>query len=414
MLLLVPFGNDRRNAQFPAVTFALMVANIAVYLMCLQTIGQENINQQFGFYYPENFSPMYILISMFVHSSPMHLCWNMLFLWLFGASVEDVLGRLNFSLLYIGSGFVAAWMHAFIVQKFVPAEAAIPILGASGAVAGILGVFIIRFYRTGIKVFFVYPLRWGTFSIPAMFGLGIWFIQQMAGGILYVAKPLLQSSSLAVAVLNRLLPEGIAYWSHIGGMVFGILIAVALQMRLKGRKEYLMNDAMSNLDLGRTWHAAEHMCAILACDPEDADVHASLAKTYAMQQDADLAIAHYQRCLELYLKNGEAEKAINSFKEMKLFYRNARLDLKSEYMIARHMEQTGQQESAIQLLKEISSAYPNTPEGEIALMKIGMIYLEDLNLPEEAIRYFELFLLEHPSSSLSAMVTKSLAKAQKE
>ena len=391
------------------MTYSLIAGNLVVYL-CLLPLGPDSVLAQFGLS-PSYVSAMYVLTSMFVHISPIHLVWNMLFLWLFGQNVEDVLGRTKYLCLYVASGFVAALLHSYIVTTFIPSAANIPVVGASGAIAGILGFFAVRFYRTGIRVFWWIPFRYGIFTISAMFGLGIWFAQQFAGGVLSVVSQLYSSSNWLIVASHKLFPEVVAYWSHIGGMAFGVMIAYFMGMALEGKKEYLMIDAEASLEQGTTWHAAEHLTTILNYDPENADVHASLGRTYALQEDADLAVAHYRKCIELYLVTNNRNKAINAFIELRSFYRNAQLDLATEFHLARHMEEIGRFEPALQLFKEISLEYPGTPEAEVALMKIGNIYLSRMDNPKESILYFEKFLKDYPSSSWRPMVLKSLTEA---
>jgi membrane associated rhomboid family serine protease len=392
------------------MTYSLIAANVIVFL-CLLPLGPVVITSNFGLS-PSHASMLYILTSMFVHVNPLHLLWNMLFLWLFGPSVEDVLGRVRFTGLYILSGFIAAMLHAFIVRNFMPAFADVPVIGASGAIAGILGVFAVRFYRTGIRVFWWLLWRCGSFTIPAKFGLGIWFIQQFAGGVFSVLSPLLPETSFAAVLGHRLFGDGVSYWSHIGGMGFGTAVAFLLGLQLEGTKEYLLDDARVSMERGSTWHAAEHLSAVLACDPENADVHASLAMTYAMQQDADLAVAHYQKAIELFLKREEFEKAISSFIELRSFYRHAEIGLHYEFQLARHMDEADRHEHALQLFKEIIAEHPDTPEAEVSLVRVGSLYLNKLANPKEAVSCFDRFLKEYPNSSWRTLVSKSLIEAR--
>jgi len=362
-----------------------------------------------------------ILSSMFLHADPFHLGWNMLFLWLFGTSVEYALGSLEYGIFYFGSGLAAALLHVVVAQGFTPQAMDIPMAGASGAIAGVLGIFAIRFYRTKIRalyiVLFLMFVGWGKFTIPAWLallplliltlstrltvpawiGLGIWFVQQLVGGLLGIANP--QSG-------------GVAYWSHIGGMLFGMALAHFLRMGLEGAKEYLMSDARISLAQGTISDAAERLLSLLRHEPENADAHRELARTYAMQQNPERAIAHHQRSVEIYLQRGEREKAVEAFAQLKQYYPNARLPLRSEFQIARYLLDVGNQLPALLLLESIADTYPATPEAEMALMKAGDIYLNVLGHPETAVKCYERFLREYPQSSYRVMVEKSLAAAR--
>ncbi len=374
--------------------------NVLAFLWLLP-LDRRSVMLAFGLV-PSDPSIFSILTAMFAHADVFHLAWNMLFLWLFGPNVEDVLGRVEYTIFYFGSGFAATLLHVVVVHTFGPAASHVPVVGASGAIAGILGIFAIRFYKTGIRIFwylgiFFYPLRWGTFTIPAVIGLGIWFLQQLAGGLMSIVNPE---------------AGGVSYWSHIGGMVFGMLLAYALGMGVEAAKEYLMAGAMSSIEQGTTWSAAEDLRALLERDPENAEAHGELAKTYAMQQDSDRAISHFRQSINLHLRKGEREKAVACFAELRHYYRNVHLDLRAEYQLARYLIEAECYSPALQILEDVASTYPGTPEAEVALMKSGDLYLNMLGDPGRGVEFYERFLREYPHSTYRAKVEKSLAEAR--
>lgn len=419
MLFLLSHGNDKANSRFPAVTYALMFVNIAVYLWMLP-FDREAMLHAMGLI-PDQPSLNGILTSMFLHCDILHLAWNMLFLWLVGPNVEYALGRLEYAIFYFGSGFAAAVLYVVVSHAFIPAAADVPMVGASGAIAGILGIFVIRFYKTRLKIWyfvlFLMFIGWGRYTIPAwiiliplvilarrgqytiaaLIILAIWFIQQLVGGMIGIIDP--QSG-------------GVAYWAHIGGMLFGMILAYALRMGLEGTKEYLMTDAKTNLEQGTTWGAAENLRTLLEHDPENADVHAELANTYVMQHDRKHAISHYQQCIDLLLRKDDREKAVVRFAELKHHYRDARLDLKSEFQLARYMIDAGYHTPALQLMQDIISTHPGTPEGEVALMKSGDLYLKTFGDFQNALECYEQFLVQYPHSTYRVMVEKSIAQTR--
>lgn len=401
MFFLLPFGNDRRTNRFPAVTYSLIAVNVAVFLWLLP-LDHRSVMQSFGLI-PVHPSVRAILTSMFVHADPFHLVWNMLFLWLFGPNVEDALGRLEYSIFYFGSGIAASLLHMFVSTSYTPTAADIPVVGASGAIAGILGVFAIRFYKTRIKIFyylgiFFYPLKWGTFTVPALIGLEIWFFQQLFGGLIGILHPE---------------TGGVAYWSHIGGMVFGAALAAALRMGLAGSQEYLITDAMDNLDHGATHGAAENLMAFLANDPDNAEAHGELAKIYALHGDANRALPHFKRSVDLHLSKGDRHKAVGRFTEMRHYFPNTQLDLRSQFQLARYLLEVNCPEPALQLFDELASTYPATPEGEMALMKAGEL-AASLGNPLRSSAYYRRFIEQYPHSTYRAMVEKSLAALKTE
>ena len=343
-----------------------------------------------------------MIVSLFVHASVYHLAWNMFFLWLFGPNVEDALGRLEYAIFYLGSGLAANLLHLVMVYGS-PAAATVPVIGASGAIAGTLGVFAVRFYKTRIKVFWcvgilIYPLKWGTVTVPAMLGLGIWFVAQLAGGIRSIAHPS---------------AGGTAYWAHIGGMVFGIALASALRMLSEGWKEYVMADAKTSIEHGTTWDAAQNLRALLDRDPSNPEAHAELAKAYAIQNNRERAIPHYQRCIELCLGCGDREKAAAHYADMTRYFSDAELDLKSEFQLARYFMEIACYDPAMKLFQRIFFEHSGTPEAEVSLMKAADLLLDYLDEPQRAAWCYERFLCEYPESTYRAMVENSLSEARK-
>ncbi len=142
-----------------------------------------------------------ILFSMFLHGSVLHVLGNMLFLWIFGNNVEDQLGRFFYLAFYLVGGFVAALVH--ITANL---DSVVPIVGASGAIAAVMGAYIVWFPKARVLTV-ILPLIFFVFRLPAVIVLGLWFVTQF----------LTQTSS------------GIATLAHIGGFVFGALVALLLK-----------------------------------------------------------------------------------------------------------------------------------------------------------------------------------------
>ena len=154
---------------------------------------------------------MTLITSQFLHGGFMHLGGNMLFLWVFGNNVEDRLGHLKFLIFYLLCGALAA-----LAQWFFSMQSTVPALGASGAIAGVLGAYILRFPKARILTLVPLGFLITTIRIPAVFFLGFWFLQQA----LYGVASLQVRSSVDVG--------GVAYWAHAGGFVFGAILGPLL------------------------------------------------------------------------------------------------------------------------------------------------------------------------------------------
>jgi len=153
--------------------------------------------------------------SMFMHGSLLHIGGNMLFLWIFGNNVEDSMGRVKFVLFYLLGG-----LAALAAQILVSTDAAVPTVGASGAVAAVLGGYLLLFPRARVVTVIFIIFFFTIIEIPALIVLGLWFVQQLVFGSLDYVSPAGQGG-------------GVAYFAHIGGFVFGMLLIRAFARRRK-------------------------------------------------------------------------------------------------------------------------------------------------------------------------------------
>ena len=149
-----------------------------------------------------------ILFSMFLHGGLLHIAGNMLFLWIFGNNIEDRLGRVKFLLLYFISGIAATY-----AQTLVAPSSGTPLIGASGAIAGVLGAYIVLFPRARVRTLVIFFLI-TIIDVPAIVLLGIWFAMQLLQGVGPAAAG-----------------GGVAYMAHVGGFITGMILLVILRQR---------------------------------------------------------------------------------------------------------------------------------------------------------------------------------------
>ena len=230
---MIPLSNpDIRRVRFPYLTIALITFNATVFLFEL-TLGSADRS---AFFYRWGLIPAElakgadfkgllteagvldidssplpawgtVFTSMFIHGGFLHFAGNMLFLWVFGATVEDRLGHLLFVLLYLATGVAAAW-----TQVAMDLEGRVPTIGASGAIAGVLGAYLVLYpgsrINTLVIFYFITMIR-----IPAVYLLGAWFLLQLFNGVGSLG-PSAQASG------------GVAFWAHVGGFIAGLLAVV--------------------------------------------------------------------------------------------------------------------------------------------------------------------------------------------
>ena len=201
-----------------AATFGLLIVTGLAYLYQLSQgiTGYEAVFYSYGFipssFFQDPAGQFYtIFTSMFVHGSLLHLLSNLWFLWVFGPAVEGRLGFSRFMLLYLLSGLAAA-----LLQGFALPESTIPMVGASGAVSGILGAYLILFPRARVLTV-IPPFIFFFFWLPAPIYLGYWIILQFINGLFAV--------------------PGVAWWAHVGGFLLGLVLILILRPKRNYRAD---------------------------------------------------------------------------------------------------------------------------------------------------------------------------------
>ena len=219
---MLPIRDRNPSQTFPYMTYSLVAANVVIFLfeLTLQYSGQLDAFLMNWSMIPERVmagkATITILTSMFLHGGIMHIFGNMLYLAIFGNNVEDVFGHGKFLVFYLFCGVSATMLYIY-----VGADPTVPTLGASGAIAGVLGAYLVLFPRAKVDTLVFAPfITWVT--IPAAALLGFWFVLQLFSGVLSIA---------AYA------PSNVAYFAHVGGFVAGALIALPLRSRVKPARQ---------------------------------------------------------------------------------------------------------------------------------------------------------------------------------
>ena len=246
--MLLPLADDDRQLSKPTwLTYTFIVLNVAVFAWQLVdekfsysysavpleiTTGQDLVGTSTvpgpggePIEIPQGPGPtpiaLTLITSMFMHGGWLHLGGNMLFLWIFGNNVEHRFGAKRFLAFYLGSGIAAALAHALLDPT-----SQVPMLGASGAISGVLGAYLVLFPRNMVRVLIFF---W-VLSVPAFVVIGLWIASQLAGG----------AGMLAEMVDRRLPSEGVSYGAHVGGLLAGIMLGVIFRLRMKEEPENVL------------------------------------------------------------------------------------------------------------------------------------------------------------------------------
>ena len=214
--MFFPIGDTQvKGGHKPVVAYGLILINILVFLWSI-TLGMQGFQvflTDFGTIPGEitRGVDMHTLItSMFLHGGWMHLLGNMIFLWVFADNIEAIIGSGLFLVFYIAGGLVGTAAHIF-----TDIDSMIPSVGASGAISAILGAYLVMFPRSRIKVFILFF----TTYMPALIFLLLWFGQQLLSGLGDLTPQATESA-------------GVAWWAHIGGFVYGVLIGFMFKARV--------------------------------------------------------------------------------------------------------------------------------------------------------------------------------------
>ena len=245
---MIPLKDNIPTDRFPFVTVALILANVIVYLLAIrhggsfisgpdtpevvkygaipfelthpnvhctvvQTAAGEGIGCGRGAVPGQIPTWQTVFTAMFMHASFLHIAGNMLFLWIFGNNVEDSMGPVKYVAFYILGGIAA-----LALQVAIGPDSAVPTLGASGAIAAVLGGYILLYPRARVLTLFFVILFFTVIELPALLVLGLWFVQQAVFGAVNLTNPTGGGG-------------GVAYFAHVGGFVFGLATIKLLATR---------------------------------------------------------------------------------------------------------------------------------------------------------------------------------------
>lgn len=293
MLFFVPIGTSAKLRRTPIATYIFIGINVLVYFLELVVFFSGDSNALRELFYTFGFVPSEprwhaLFTSMFVHDAPLpfHIAGNMIYLWIFGRHIEDALGSVVYAVFYMTSQFGAIFMQVVALRLLNPRWLSIPQVGASGAIAALLGLFAIRFYHERIELFYacgpVAYFRHGTTQLPSLLVLGVWFALEILNG-------LLSSAGTGGAM--------IAHWAHVGGFLVGVIAAFSFGSLKDAQVESLTSHAEWLLRCGMRQAAMKYLKRAVRADPTNAVARLLLAVSSAKSEGDNVATAHLQAAL---------------------------------------------------------------------------------------------------------------------
>lgn len=336
---------------------------------------------------PQQLSTWSLLTSCFLHVSATHLAGNILWLLVFGVMVEQAVRRYEYLLVLICGAIAASLVQAVVVLVSQPDRASSPIMGASGIVAAVIGVFAVRYFAVDVRI--------GRVSIPALWVIALWLIPQLVGAV-------------------RTLAEGrmgnVGYWGHLGGFITGLVLALALRMTRAGVRTYLTQQLMAAQARGDALQAlriAEGWCRL---EPESIQSHLTAARMAQSAGDDSLAGKYYQQSLMLCELQNDVKEGVQTFLEMRQHLHPLPRELGLRWSL--RAGQAGYWQEALESLQQLAETAVGTPEGENALLQSARIVLQQLRQPDSAIALLERFREQYPHSSLTSYALELLRQAR--
>jgi membrane associated rhomboid family serine protease len=344
----------------------------------LEATAAVSVYRTYG-YIPAEPHLLTLFTSMFMHGGWMHLLGNMLFLWLSGGSLEDRWGRIFYPILYLVSGVAATLMHAAMTP-----QSHIPLVGASGAIAGLMGAFLIRLATTRIRFFYWIFLFRGTFEAPAYVMLPLWLLQQF--------------------VMARTGTEGgVAVWAHIGGFVLGAVVAILVRLTdleekvlapaIKKKTTWTASDrltaALGRLDQGDVDGAIKDLEALLRATPDNIEARTSLIDAHARKGDHTAAGRESARLVGAYLKARDMAGARAAAREHKQAFPDVPLLMRDQLALAADCEKREDYQEAAARYQEAIATGPDDPLAPKALVGFGRLLFQVFKEPGEALEVLE-------------------------
>ncbi len=394
---MFPLGDENPTRSVPLATALLIAVNVAVYLFFNARMDEAALDRfvlEWGFDAENPFSRQ-VFTSMFMHGGLLHLLGNMWMLWIVGNNVEDKLGRVRYVLLYLAGGVAAAWTYDLIALASESSPEFLeqfgrrfpPLVGASGAIAAMMGVYLIFFPEARIRVALILFLFVRVLPIRAK-----WFIG------LSLLMDLLQSVMARGAAVG-----GVATMAHVGGGAFGILAALALKRRVGGGGE---GDAW---DVHTGFASRPHSKPLGAWTPHGPAVPPD-ARLVRSPMDEEAGLVEMEDALVDLVREGRVREAIDLYPAYEAMAREKPLPDDVQIEIAHELFRQGLARHAVAAYRRYLETHPDGDDVAEAKFRTGILLARSLNRPGEAAPWLQAASREHTDPEIVAYARAELAR----
>ncbi|MCX7924375.1 MAG: rhomboid family intramembrane serine protease [Fimbriimonadales bacterium] len=365
----------------PAATLLVLGVNTATLLWLNSRV--ESV-EPLGFI-PAQPSLWSAFVSLFVHASWLHWLKNALFLGLFGWYVERALGWKRWLILYFASGFGAVGLHWAMSLTIQPALYREGLVGASGAISGLVGYFALRFYRRKGRLLWSSPSRWGL-AIPMWVGVVLWVLLQGVGAVLEAGQPA---------------PSEVGYWAHLGGFATGLTLALIWGAGAAGEQEFLIQQAEQALQQGAAGDALRWLQPLLQPPQPEPNALYLQGAAWAMLGDLDEAERALKTALQRALEKSDDALLRPTADLLCEIDRLHTLSLPTLRALFQRLERYHERERALHWLEALTR-HPETPERpEWLLLRASL--LEQQGQTEAARSVLQQLVNDYPDSLQAAM-----------
>jgi len=400
----LPLRTDRTLRAVPYVTYTLLFLNLCIFIFNLRLSDYEffQFSTHWGFTISQP-SLITLFTYVFLHEDIFHLLGNMLMLWLVGTVLETGIGSITFLLLYFASSVTAIIINGLIGRAFLPDSLTMPLIGASGAIAGLTGFAAIRFYRLRVLTF---PLvGFIGLPLPIPLPIPIW-LPLWAYAVYFAGRELY--AGLSTVLVHR--SGSVGHWAHIGGLLLGVLVAALLRVLQEGKRESVLEDTM-RAATGATPQAQprREVQRLLRESPDDPEMLEAMAALTLVNGEHERSREFYTKAIPLFFSSGNRERAATCYMNILRIDPESVLPEHQQMSVATTLEAMKHFPEAVQAFLLMADRYPRLEEAQTALLRAAHIYHRYLQDPTESQRILTNLLTMYPDSPWSNLAHERLA-----
>jgi len=369
----------------------------------LHELQAASIVHRYAFYPAHPTATSYITAN-FLHAGFLHIIGNMWFLWLAGFILEDTWGRIIYPIFYLLAGVAALMVHAWTNSGSYVAT-----IGASGAVAGLMGAFLTRFPNMKIEMIWILGIfRSYRFKAAAYWLLPAWVLMEILYGTVFGSG------------------SGVAHWAHVGGFAFGAVVGYGvrksgleqvaeqgIQEKIEWVSHPLLAEANEQLEHGKLEEAVGNLSKLLAEKPDSVEAYRMLQQIYWRRSDMPACRAALQKLVELALKAKDTDEALQAYEDFKAAGAE-HLPAAIWLDLCRLIEDQQDLQRAVSEYEALAAACPQEKQALLANMAAGRIYLKRLSEPQRALKFYQAAAASPvPHLDWEPTITSGMEQAQK-